>query len=60
MTKEELIEFLKENLKVEVSTHQTRFCSQGCDVNVKLFLGDEVISEGYDSVTASMIEHTYP
>ena len=42
MNKEELIQFLKENLKVEI------WCDyDGCDsrqVNVSLYLGDEKIS----------------
>lgn len=42
MSKEELIEFLKENLKVNLSTD--RACN-GYYVNVEILLGKETISE---------------
>ena len=46
MNKEELIQFLKKNLKVEI------WCDyDGCDsrqVNVSLYLGDEKISTSSD------------
>lgn len=47
MDKEELIKFLKDNLKVEVKTD-----SDG-DINVILFLCDEEISRDWTSVPKS-------
>jgi len=47
MNKEELIEFLKENLTIEVELvpHERGYCkSDSYGVKVSIFLGEEVIS----------------
>lgn len=44
MTKEELIQFLRENLSISVST------DWGGEVSVSLYLGDECISYGDGSI----------
>ena len=50
MTKEELIDFLKENLKICISC-DNRYCSAGqSEITVSLTLGEEVISEHYDYI----------
>jgi hypothetical protein len=51
MDKGELLEFLREHLKIEVSTRATSdWGSKGYDVEVTLLLGDEVISQHKDSI----------
>lgn len=49
MTKEELIQFLKENLKVYVSDTRGSYDDIPC-VTVSLYLGDECISSDYEYV----------
>ncbi len=49
MTKEELIQFLKENLKVTVADTSGSYEEPHC-LTVSLFLGDECISEDYEYV----------
>ena len=44
MSKEELVAFLKENLKVQVSAHNDGNFNPAVKVKVKLLLGDEEIS----------------
>ena len=47
MTKEELIKFLKENLKIKVKTEG---CWDTNEVGVFLYLGEEQISSDYFSI----------
>jgi hypothetical protein len=47
MTKEELIQFLKENLKVEVKHVRPHYDSRAY-LKVELYLGDECISSDYE------------
>lgn len=47
MTQEELIKFLKENLKIEVSTEN---CWETTEVCVSLYIGEEEISCDYFSI----------
>ena len=47
MTKEELIKFLKENLKIKV---ETQGCWDTTEVGVLLYLGEEQISSDYFSI----------
>ena len=47
MTQEELIKFLKENLKIKVTTES--YCN-GSEVGVLLYLGEELISSDYFSI----------
>lgn len=47
MTQEELIKFLKENLKIEVTTDG---CWKTTEVGVLLYLGEEIISSDYFSI----------
>ena len=47
MSKEELIQFLKENLRVELSTEE---CWETTEVCAKLYLGDEQISDSYVTI----------
>ena len=50
MSKEELIEFLRENLKACIECDNT-YCSDGSsEIKVSLILGEEVISECYDYI----------
>ena len=49
MTQKELIEFLKNNLKIKIS-NDNRYCDNGTYVTVSLMLGDEIISEATDFV----------
>lgn len=50
MSKEELIDFLKENLKICISC-DNRYCSSGSSkIEVSLTLGEEIISEFSDYV----------
>lgn len=47
MTQEELIKFLKENLKIKVTTES---CWKTKEVCVSLYLGEEQISSDYFSI----------
>ena len=47
MIQEELIKFLKENLKIKVTTES--WCN-GSEVGVLLYLGEELISSDYFSI----------
>lgn len=47
MKKEELIKFLKENLKVRIADTKGLYDDHPC-VTVGLYLGDECISEDYE------------
>lgn len=47
MTQEELIKFLKENLKIKVTTEG---CWETNEVYVSLYLGEEQISSDYFSI----------
>ena len=47
MTKEELIQFLKENLKVTVADTSGPYDEPPC-VTVSLYLGDECISSDFE------------
>lgn len=47
MTQEELIKFLRENLKIKVTTESSWDTSEVC---VSLYLGKEQISCGYFSI----------
>lgn len=47
LTKEELIKFLKENLKLSVETSGPGYYSSSVSHTLRLMLGDEVISETY-------------
>lgn len=49
MKKEELIKFLKENLKVKVSDNRGPYDIDPC-LTVSLYLGDECISSDYEYV----------
>ena len=49
MTKEELIQFLKENLKVRVGDTSGPYEEHPC-LTVGLYIGDECISEDYEYV----------
>ena len=49
MTKEELIQFLKENLKVYVSDTRSTYDDLAC-LTVSLYIGDECISSDYEYV----------
>jgi len=54
MNREELIDFLRENLNIEVSIDESYECgSEYITCNVILRLGDEIISDSYDSVNVS-------
>ena len=48
MTKKELIQFLKENLRVDVNVITPMFDDGGPYIRVTLYLGDEEISSGED------------
>jgi hypothetical protein len=50
MTKEELIDFLKENLKICISCDNSYCCTGSSQIKVSLTLGEEVISEYLDYV----------
>ena len=50
MTQEELVQFLKDNLKIGIDA-DNRYCDNGYEITVKLFLGDDCISECYDYIT---------
>lgn len=47
MTREELIKFLKENLKIIVTTED---CWETTEVGVLLYIGEEQISSDYFSI----------
>lgn len=50
MSKEELIDFLKENLEICISC-DNHYCSNGSsEIKVSLTLGEELISESIDYV----------
>ena len=49
MTQEELVQFLKDNLKIEIIT-DNKYCDNGYEITVKLLLGDDCISECYDYI----------
>ena len=51
MTQEELVQFLKDNLKIEINTD--KYCDKGYDIYdivVKVLLGDDCISECSDYI----------
>jgi hypothetical protein len=53
MTKEEIIQFLRDNLTISVTTepHDDFYRGvTGYDIKVKVSLAEEVISESYDSI----------
>lgn len=50
MTKEELVAFLKDNLKVVVSTLLADYRSNEVKVQVSLMLNDEDIASDYDYI----------
>lgn len=50
MSKEELIDFLKENLKICISCDNSCCCSGSSEITVSLTLGEELISEFSDYV----------
>lgn len=47
MTQEELIEFLKNNLKIKINVEN---CWETSEVGVSLYLGEELISIDYFSI----------
>ena len=49
MTKEELIKFLKENLRVTVADTRSMYDDHTC-LTVSLYIGDECISSDYEYV----------
>ena len=49
MTQEELVQFLKDNLKIEIIA-DNKFYDNGYDIIVKLLLGDDCISECSDYI----------
>lgn len=49
MTQEELVQFLKDNLKIGIIA-DNRYCDNGYEITVKLLLGDDCISECYDYI----------
>ena len=54
MERTEIIDFLRENLTVEVEMNDNYECeSRYVSCNVTLRLGDEVLSDDYDSVRIS-------
>lgn len=51
MDRDELIQFLKDNLRVEMERGQGGdYYSTSTRIRVKLYLGSEVISEAYEDV----------
>lgn len=50
MSKEELIQFIKDNLRIELSTEE---CWETTEICAKLYLGEEQISETYASITSN-------
>ena len=54
MDREEIIDFLRENLNIEVSMDRSYECdSEYITCNVILRLGDEIISDSYESTYIS-------
>jgi len=53
MTKEELIQFLKENLSISVDSGDYNYYSSGVRYTVKLKLNNETISEDYITVSSN-------
>ena len=54
MEREEIINFLRENLNIDVSMDRSYECdSEYITCNVILRLGDEIISDSYESVNFS-------
>ena len=49
MTQEELVQFLKDNLKIGIIA-DNKYCDNGYEITVKLFLGDDCISECTDYI----------
>lgn len=49
MTQEELIQFLKNNLKIEIIA-DNKFYDNGYDITVKILLGNDCISECSDYI----------
>jgi hypothetical protein len=50
MTKEELLELLKENLSISINTETYQsFGPEGVRISVGLFFDGELISESYDT-----------
>ena len=47
MTPEELVKFLKDNLRIEFTSDD---CWETTELGVNLYLGDEIISSDYVSV----------
>lgn len=50
MTQEELIQFLKDNLKIEIIA-DNKYCDSGYEITVKILLGNDFISESSDYIT---------
>ena len=50
MSKDELIQFIKDNLRIELSTEE---CWETTEICAKLYLGKEQISDSYVSITNS-------
>jgi hypothetical protein len=50
MTQEELVQFLKDNLKIEIVA-DNKYCDNGYDIIVRVLLGDDCISECSDYIT---------
>lgn len=48
MTQEELIKFLKDNLKIEFTSEENW---ETTEIGVLLYLGDEIISSDYVSIS---------
>ena len=47
MTKEELIQFLKDNLRIETSTNN---CWETTELEIRLYLGEEIISSAVEVI----------
>jgi len=47
MTKEELIQFLKDNLRIETSTINDW---ETTELEIRLYLGEEIISSSYEVI----------
>lgn len=47
MTKEELIQFLKDNLRIETSTFNS---GEETELDIRLYLGEEMISSSFEVI----------
>ena len=59
MNKEEIIEFLKEQLRIETQIEERDYCDYGSlsrqfRIYTRLYLGDEQISESCDSLSIDL------